>query len=538
MLKLVIVSKIMALFGVRSISGGGDNKDKDDDNKKQRPVAGRSIEVDVVTLLFSVVVATSLVVLLLVGKVPTTSTSTTIINNVVPGFLHRRTYHYNDPDNFPWKSMHRTLLSSSASSVRHHDNNDDDGGSSTSPFFDNSVFYTKLRQSYDTYFPKNDRRSLQVVEKLQSVHLDAHPVPSSSRSSSSSSSSSSRDSSYNNDRHEYYDVHNCPDTPPVGYPYEWKLWDDLLTSWPADDMEHPKSGMVYNGLCIFDYRKDFDKATRYRDAEVPFVVRGDPDVARTVERWNQQHYLSALFGDIKMQTEYSETSQFMYWNTRHTSRKTIEETKWTAPTKELEMTYEEWLKVANLTDDALLGPDKPHHYFKVTGPSGTATRSAKHDDHPGVFLADELPFYTQAHSSLYIKDNDKINGKPINCRFGMKGVIAANHFDGERNFVTVFQGERRYILSSPPQIKNLALYPRNHPSARHSMVDYTHPDFDEFPEFANARATEVVLQPGDSLFVPTVWFHFIVSLSLNIQCNSRSGMVMKYNDEFAKFGYA
>jgi ribosomal protein L16 Arg81 hydroxylase len=139
---------------------------------------------------------------------------------------------------------------------------------------------------------------------------------------------------------------------------------------------------------------------------------------------------------------------------------------------------------------------------------------------------------------LYIKDNNKVNGKQINCRFGMKGVIASNHFDGERNFVTVLQGARRYILSSPPQIKNLCLFPRDHPSARHSMVDYTNPDFTEFPEFATARATEVVLQPGDSLFLPTVWFHFIVSLTLNIQCNTRSGMEMKYNEEFAPFGYA
>jgi hypothetical protein len=36
----------------------------------------------------------------------------------------------------------------------------------------------------------------------------------------------------------------------------------------------------------------------------------------------------------------------------------------------------------------------------------------------------------------------------INCRFGMKGVAAAAHFDGRRNFVAMLRGRKRYVVSA------------------------------------------------------------------------------------------
>jgi hypothetical protein len=61
---------------------------------------------------------------------------------------------------------------------------------------------------------------------------------------------------------------------------------------------------------------------------------------------------------------------------------------------------------------------------------------------------------------------------------------------------------RRYILASLDMCDRLALYPKGHPSARHSAVDWSKPDLDSFPEFSQARANEVVLQPGELLYLP------------------------------------
>jgi len=119
----------------------------------------------------------------------------------------------------------------------------------------------------------------------------------------------------------------------------------------------------------------------------------------------------------------------------------------------------------------------------------------------------------------------------------MKGVIAENHFDGSRNSIAVLGGSRRYILSHPNQCDKLALYPKGHPSARHSAVDWTDPNLTEFPEFAEATANEVVLTAGQVLYLPTEWFHFIVSLELNFQCNSRSGITNHFKEHIHRCGF-
>lgn len=82
----------------------------------------------------------------------------------------------------------------------------------------------------------------------------------------------------------------------------------------------------------------------------------------------------------------------------------------------------------------------------------------------------------------------------------------------------------RYILLPPNECKNLNLLSRDHPSARHSDVDWS--DIDEMnkhPELMDAQATEVVLGPGDVLYIPSYWFHYIMSQDSSIQCNARSG---------------
>jgi mannose-6-phosphate isomerase class I len=69
-----------------------------------------------------------------------------------------------------------------------------------------------------------------------------------------------------------------------------------------------------------------------------------------------------------------------------------------------------------------------------------------------------------------------------------------------------------------------------HPSGRHSRIDWSRPVEDmqahapALDSFGQARLNEVILQAGDSLYLPTAWFHAIVSLNVNYQCNARSGM--------------
>ena len=61
-------------------------------------------------------------------------------------------------------------------------------------------------------------------------------------------------------------------------------------------------------------------------------------------------------------------------------------------------------------------------------------------------------------------------------------------------------GERRYIIAHPSQCKDMALYPKSHPSQRHSSIDWSNPlEWDNDPNFRHAQVTEVVMHAGDVL---------------------------------------
>lgn len=117
------------------------------------------------------------------------------------------------------------------------------------------------------------------------------------------------------------------------------------------------------------------------------------------------------------------------------------------------------------------------------------------------------------------------------------GLVAQDHFDNERNMIAVLGGERRYILGHPKNCKDMSLYPMLHPLEWHTQVDWFAPNATAFPNFDKVRVNEVVLEAGDVLYLPTYWFHHIVSLSKNYQCNVRSGHSLHYDQDIYDCGF-
>jgi hypothetical protein len=405
--------------------------------------------------------------------------------------------------------------------------------------------YAALRYATDTdLLPDDPARSRRRVEQLADESYRGVPM-------TDNNSNRNNNTSIGTSTNEAYDIYHCPATLPTGYPYAWSIVD-VLDHWPVDDTA-PRS-QIHQGLCVFDFETDRAKILTYRAAEVPFVVINDPAVAKTVERWNSPGYLDRLLmgNRRRYRTDYSENNHFMYFSSlgppkngkrprlRFNSKVPVD---WQAPTETQWMTYRDWLQHANVTaDDPLSGPDHGHWYFRLTAQGVVDDKKNSNQGHSlqdkhesSEYLYDELPFFQPNEQSLYLVEPDTHWG--INCRFGMKGVIAENHFDGSRNTVAVLGGRRRYILAHPSECDAMALYPMGHPSARHSAVDWSNPDLTEFPKFAQVQANEVVLQPGQVLYLPTQWFHFIVSLDLNVQCNTRSGIGPEYQDIIRHCGF-
>lgn len=95
-------------------------------------------------------------------------------------------------------------------------------------------------------------------------------------------------------------------------------------------------------------------------------------------------------------------------------------------------------------------------------------------------------------------------------------IVTPTHFDESHNIACVVAGRRRFTLFPPEQVTNLYVGPLGHaPTGTPiSLVDVNVPDLQRFPRFANALAAarSALLEPGDAIYIPPLWWHHVESL--------------------------
>lgn len=112
----------------------------------------------------------------------------------------------------------------------------------------------------------------------------------------------------------------------------------------------------------------------------------------------------------------------------------------------------------------------------------------------------------------------------VSLWLGNRTRIAA-HYDLPDNLAVVAAGRRRFTIFPPEQIHNLYMGPLDPTPAGQpvSLVDFEKPDFERFPRFARALEAGMVaeLEPGDAIFIPSMWFHHIEGLApVNLLINA------------------
>ncbi|MGJ7915410.1 cupin-like domain-containing protein [Massilia sp. LXY-6] len=101
---------------------------------------------------------------------------------------------------------------------------------------------------------------------------------------------------------------------------------------------------------------------------------------------------------------------------------------------------------------------------------------------------------------------------------GPARTVTPLHCDYDDNIFAQIRGSKRIFLAPPHH--DAFLYTREaNPVLFGSPFDPEAPDFDAFPLARQAAIVEVVVHPGDMLYVPAGWYHQVRALSFSLSAN-------------------
>ena len=117
---------------------------------------------------------------------------------------------------------------------------------------------------------------------------------------------------------------------------------------------------------------------------------------------------------------------------------------------------------------------------------------------------------------LHVGKSEFERSESVNCWFGPKGTVTPLHHDPKHNILCQVVGYKFLRIYSPKQSEKL--YAREGILSNTSQIDIdSDPETlsQKYPKFKEATYLDVVLEPGDALYLPPKWWHYVKSLSVS-----------------------
>jgi Cupin-like domain len=104
-----------------------------------------------------------------------------------------------------------------------------------------------------------------------------------------------------------------------------------------------------------------------------------------------------------------------------------------------------------------------------------------------------------------------LDGPGSGILIGERGTITGLHYDYWHGFLAQIRGRKRVLLFPPEESKNLyvAMSPAR---MTHLPIRSLSADKGRFPKIQKAAHVELVLEPGQVLYIPPFWFHEVEAL--------------------------
>jgi hypothetical protein len=206
----------------------------------------------------------------------------------------------------------------------------------------------------------------------------------------------------------------------------------------------------------------------------PVVIEGAMDDWPALTRWTGE-YLKQRLGDRVVEVQANRTSDASYEINQARLKK--------------EMRFGEYVDLIES-----IGPTNDYYI--------TANNSGKNKDALKELWDDIIPF------PEYLRDDPNNRGF---FWFGPQGSVTPLHHDLTNNFMAQVRGRKLVRLVAPYELPDL--YNHRH---CYSQVNLDQVDTTRFPQFRNVTVSDVVIGPGDLLFLPVGWWHYVRGLDVTI----------------------
>lgn len=218
-----------------------------------------------------------------------------------------------------------------------------------------------------------------------------------------------------------------------------------------------------------------DFLEHYYATNTPLIMTGMMENWAALKKWTPQ-YFAENFGDVKVSIQTNRSSNPLYELEIEKHRS--------------EITLKEYVD--------LILKNSPTNDFYMTANNGNLDRVELKplfkdmDLFPGFCKQEECP-------------------GAVFFWLGPQGTITPLHHDPCNLMMAQVYGRKLWKMISPhftPQMYNYR--------GVFSAVDLTKPDYDRFPLFKEVSIIEEILEPGDLIFVPVGWWHFVEALDISI----------------------
>ena len=104
--------------------------------------------------------------------------------------------------------------------------------------------------------------------------------------------------------------------------------------------------------------------------------------------------------------------------------------------------------------------------------------------------------------------------------FGGEGAVTRIHQDMDNSnvFLTELVGNKRVVLFDPKYSELLYRYP----FGTHTSIDINNPDYKKFPGLDKVEGYDCTIEAGDTIFMPSGWWHHIEYRTAGIGFSMRS----------------